>query len=132
MQIGRAKLHRRGAQQQRRRDPARVADSAGGNDRDGDGVDDLRDQRHRSDRMMPRKEMPRMAAGFAPLRDDRVDALGGEIAGLANRGRIAEDERTCRAGTGKQFRLRQPEVEADDLGFDLLHGCAKGVVEWCA
>ena len=70
-----------------------------------------------------------MAAGFVALRDDGVDAARFEPARLG-RGRGRTQDQSARGRDPlDQARLRQPEVEAHDLGLGFLHHVAEGSVE---
>jgi hypothetical protein len=77
MHVGAADLHGRGAERQRRHDPARVRDGAGGDHRHLHRVHHLRHQRKGADlrRQIVGQEHAAMAAGLVALGDDDVAAV---------------------------------------------------------
>ena len=90
-----AELDGLGAEGQRGGDAAAVHDPARGDHRDADGVDDLRDQRHRAhersfDRLEERAAVP---ACLISLDHDRIDARPLERDRLGDRRRGADRER---------------------------------------
>jgi hypothetical protein len=93
-QKGRAELGAARPESESRRNPSSIGDTPRGNYRNAHGIDDLRDQRNRTDRAGSgtAAEAAAMTAGLEPLRDDNVGAACFERAGLGyGRGRTEDD-----------------------------------------
>ena len=130
-EIGGADLHAGGAEHEGGRDSPAVGDAAGGNHRDVDGIDDLRDERHRADHPglgLPGKGSA-MPAGLDALGDDGVDALPDQDPGFARIGRRTQDQAADLAETIDEDPVRQAEVEAHDTGSDPNDDVAHRLIE---
>jgi len=104
-----------GAEDESCGDAARIGDAAGGDDRDGDSVDDLRDKGDEADGAVLglfEVESAAMTASFCALRDDGVRACGFGGAGFVDGGGGGEPEDV----EGLHFSDERGAVEAHDGG----------------
>jgi hypothetical protein len=131
VQIGGADIGARRAQRKRRRNPARVAQATGRDHRHLHRIDDLRHQRERADLRgdILGEKHAAMPARLRALRDHGINAARLEPARLRRRGRRRDYDAAGRLHALQQRRLRQPEMEADHLGIELLDHGAIFVIE---
>jgi hypothetical protein len=98
-------------------------------------IDDLRNERERAGLRgdVVAQEDAAMAAGLVALRDHGIDAACFEPARLGGGGRRTHQQEASRLEPLQEPRLRQPEMEAHDVGLRLLddiahHGVERGAV----
>ena len=130
-EVGGADLDAAGTEHERGGDPPVVGDAAGCDHGHVDGVDDLRDERHRADlgRHVAAQEGPTVPAGLGPLGDDGVAAVVRQPAGLGHRRGRGDHPRPAGPDPFEQIVGRQPEVEADDLRTERFDDLASSIVE---
>ena len=130
-QIGRADLYAGGPEREGSHDAARIGDAARGDHRHLHRIDDLRNEGERTGLggCVVAQEDAAMAAGLVALRDHGVDAARFEPARLGRGGRRTHHQEASRLEPLQQPRLRQPEMEAHDVGLRLLDDIAHDGIE---
>ncbi len=131
LQIGGADLHGGGAERKGRGDGAAVGNAASGDHRDVGKFADAAHQGKGSDlgRHVGLEKHAAMTPGFGALRNDDVDAPVEEMLGLAERRRRADDGAADLLHAREQRRRRQAEVEAHDVGAEILDDLASLLAE---
>jgi len=130
-QVRGADLHRRGPEDERCGNTARIADSAGGDYRDAHCVHHLRDQGQRADlaAQVRSQEHSPVPAGLIPHGDNRVATVPLQPDRFLDCGGRGQHLGPGRLDTFQQAFFRQAEMKAHDLGAVLLHHFATGRVE---